>query len=116
MVSLSAPSFDLSGELILKRTEGSSLSSAARRVSRSATLDGGAVFLDRGYTDADRDLVVSAAGISQADFERATYLLESYSQLLVSTERGLFLCAPVGLRLTDGDLVFNLFVVSKEGA
>jgi len=36
------------------------VSSRSRRVSRIATLDGGSVIVDSGYTDTDRTLVIDA--------------------------------------------------------
>jgi len=114
MISIATPTFDLSGTLVLSHTEASVLDTQTRRVSRKATLDGGAVILDRGYTDADRDLNLRAKLVDLAQVGRAAYLLETYSQLLVSTERGCFLCAPVSKRVANGQLHLSFHVISRE--
>ena len=64
---ISTPTFDLNGSLALRLADGSDIKSGARRVSRNATLDGGAVITDGGYSDADRTLVIRYSEMTEAD-------------------------------------------------
>jgi hypothetical protein len=113
MIYLAAPTFDLSGLLVLPRGRLDDPLDLTRRVSRTATLDGGAELTDLGFTHADRTLRISAAHVTPAEAEAAAYLLETYPTLIVATSTGCFLAAPEGMSVRGGTLSLTLLVTEK---
>jgi len=95
MIGLSTRTFDLAGAIIIRELPGESdLEVFERRLSKTATLDGGVVVEDRGYTHGDRTFTV-VAPTSIALRDALSYLTQSYSELVVSTAGGVFLAHPL---------------------
>lgn len=92
-VVLSALTFDPLGVVPLVAKPESSFGELRRRMNRVATLDGGAVFNDFGYSEADRtiNLVWRPASAAQAD--AVARLVQLYAQITVASAAGLFLAA-----------------------
>ena len=72
----------------------SDLGTTTRRVTRTATLDGGAAFGDFGFTEADRTIVLRWRQRSAAQEESVRRLVSTYTRITVSCAAGLFLAAP----------------------
>ena len=100
-VIISAPIFDVVGSEIIFNAERDGLSGITRRVSRIATLDGGAAINDFGFSEADRTLAINWTPKEKAQAENIDRMVRSYSRLIVSTEGGCFIGAP-GLLTTSG--------------
>lgn len=113
MVILSAPSFDLDGVLVLRRTEESRLHDNGRRVSRTATLDGGAVLTDLGWSEADRTLKIVAREVGAAELVRAEYLAKTYPLLTCATEMALYSGALSTIALDGDKLTLTFLVLDK---
>lgn len=113
MISISAPTFDLNGSLLLTRVFKSDLDSGSRRVTRTATLDGGVALADMGYAHGDRTLRLVAGGVTRETVEQAAYLQRNYPLLLVATMEGVFLGAIESLSVRGGDLSLNYLVKEK---
>jgi len=79
--------------IVLAELAASEIKKYARRVSRTATLDGDSVITDSGYTDSDRVIEIRA-NVTAAQEATIQYLLETYSLLSVSTPDGCYTCAP----------------------
>lgn len=90
MISFSAPLYDPFGTLILYK-EPYELYSAKRRSTVTATLDGGVSVYDTGYSVADRTIKVNVDPATLDQIGAIAYMIESYSQLIVSTRAGCFL-------------------------
>ena len=93
----------------LKELHTSDLSSRSRRVSRTATLDGGSVTVDSGYTDTDRTLVIDAR-VTKSVQEDLEYMLENYTLLNVATNGECLSCAPKNIKCNNGALRLVLLV------
>ena len=89
MISLSAPTYDPAGCLILPG-EPRDLYAARRRTTVTATLDGGATVYDTGYSTADRIVRVYQTRPTVAQLEALTYLVAYYSRLVVSMRDGCY--------------------------
>lgn len=113
MIGLATQVFDLNGGVLLKRTSKSDISDVMRRISRTATLDGGAVITDGGHTVADKTLEIVAEKTTRADFDAVEYLVKNYNSLIVSTEFGCYAGAPERLRL-DGTTIKLRVLVTEE--
>lgn len=68
---------------------GSDLCGIARRVSRTATLDGGAIIADYGYTDADRTLTVEGI-MTFEQYQQLGEMVGIYPLLTLACREGLF--------------------------
>jgi len=111
MLALSTLTIDPFGAQLLMLKPGStSLGDTARRVSRVATLDGGATVLDGGYTVADRTVSIDLTGQTKAVVDDLKYLCETYEKLLVLTEDGAFLAAPERVSLGVNSARMTLLV------
>ena len=92
MISIS-PQVQSAYFILLREMASSKIKEYARRVSRTATLDGSSVITDSGYTDTDRTLEIRAR-ISEAQETIIKYLLQTYTLLTVVTNEGCYTCAP----------------------
>lgn len=93
MIVLSAAEFDPQGVLILdphRLGEGTEIESGGRRLSRTATLDGGVSVHDGGFSHGDRDLAIEIPLAAQAEIEAARRLGERYPRIHVSMRDGYY--------------------------
>lgn len=91
-ISISSALFDIAGYITAEIDRaGSRLDYLSRRISRSATLDGGAYVVDNGYTAADADFTIVFRPLSPADRATIERLTTLHSELIISTDRGCFL-------------------------
>lgn len=95
MVSI-CPQVQSSYFIRFKELASSVIKNYSRRVSRTATLDGGSVVTDSGYTDTDRTLTIQTR-ITEAQETILKYLIQTYALLTVVTDEGCYTCAPSNL-------------------
>ena len=94
MVVISSIVFDVYGSLVIKKLSTDTvLEDSTRRITRTATLDGGASIYDGGYSAADRILTVGATPFTEAMLERVKYLIRNYPRVIVTCVAGGFECA-----------------------
>lgn len=103
---MSAEIFDLEGDLyidgsLLDRSVMQKNKERSRRVSRTATLDGGAAVYDSGYSDGDRTLNVRVPKASAEVVAFMEYMVETYNIIRVTGKEGAFRAVPN--RFTMGD-------------
>lgn len=91
---LSTLTFDPDGAVTIDLLPSTEANTLRRRVNRIATLDGGAVVNDFGYSEADRTITLRWRPSSAAHEASIARLLRLYSRLHVSTADGVFLVAP----------------------
>lgn len=114
MIALAATQFDIDGAAILDRAKKSSRPfERSRRVNRTATLDGSAVFTDTGFSDADRTIVAVQNGISQALYDIIVNLFENYELIVICTTDGAFEGALSTLSIREGELTLNILIKQK---
>jgi hypothetical protein len=89
---------------------------ASRRVNRVATLDGGAVFNDFGFSEADRTMRLVFAPTSAAHEASVVRLVQTYSRITVSGPDGLFLAAPQTYTPGETTSTLTLLVERKLNA
>lgn len=113
-VFLSTPTFDPDGTVALQVPQGRTFGDTRRRMNRIATLDGGAVFNDFGYSEADRTLVLQwqvASAAQEAQIER---MVRTYAQLQVSTPRGFYVCGVEVYSPGETESSLTLLVAQKK--
>jgi len=114
MISISTPTFDFDGSRVFREVAPVQVSDKTRRVSRTATLDGGVSVYDGGYADGDRDIEIIVYDPSAEDKAFCDYIIENYSEVIVSTSEGAFLACPRSCGIdSKGDLNFKFYVKEK---
>lgn len=113
ILSLSSPTFDPEGALILHPSPDSQLADRARRVTRTATLDGGAAIHDAGYSVADRTLTIVLVLPSAPTVAALQRLLRLYGRLTVTTPEAVFLAVPERLFVGAEEATLTLLVLAQ---
>lgn len=110
MISLSAPSFALNGALVV-------LNGAARpkplrrRAQRVATLDGGAILVDGGYSAADLTFVLTLPDRTGASHAFIAGLIANYPSVVVCCADGCYLALLDNLSYKNGQTTLNALVL-----
>lgn len=112
-ITLTAPTFDPAGSVTLEVLPTQTFGEVRRRMNRIATLDGGAVFNDFGFSEADRTLVLAWPVRSAATEAAVERLVQQYAQVTVSTPHGLYLAALEVYSPGATESSLTLLVVSK---
>jgi len=113
MIAIATPTYDLSGHRIFTRAENSEFKQVSRRGTRTKTLDGGISIYDGGYSDGDRTLNIVQYNPTEADYNFCKYIVQYYSEVVVSCVEGIFLCWPQTTNIKNNELTFTLLVKEK---
>lgn len=89
-VVLSSIAFDPLGCVALDVLPGQTFGETRRRMNRVATLDGGAVFNDFGFAEADRSILLTWPVRSEAIEAAIARLVELYAQVHIATPKGFY--------------------------
>jgi hypothetical protein len=112
LVSVTAATFDLAGAITIDAVM-PDFGATRRRANRVATLDGGAVVNDFGYSDADRIIQVDWAP-SIEDDETVRRMVRIHDRLRVATRLGVFECIVGGYEVRgDGRAVLSLMPIES---
>ncbi|WP_136247929.1 hypothetical protein [Halomonas borealis] len=90
LIGLAARTYDPQGALQVPWREGTEDASLSRRVTRTATLDGGVAITNRGHAPGDRTVTLSLEGQPLGVIERARRLLRLHGQVTVSLRDGCY--------------------------
>jgi hypothetical protein len=113
MISISAPLFDTSGNVFIRaESPRAELRAIDRRLSRTATLDGGAEIFDGGFSHADRTLIVDVEDLSRDDADNLQRMTRVYALLIVSLVEGVFEAAPENFTERENRVTLRLLVKS----
>lgn len=113
MIGVAAPVYDPFGWFVMHNPDGKGSDTAAlsRRVTRTATLDGGAVVNDQGYSPADRTIDVQFdADTSEDVVEGIRRLVRLYSSVVLTMADGCFNASPSAFRVTSGKATLTLLI------
>lgn len=114
MVAISGVAAGAYTILIDKPGEGTSLEELPRRVTRTPTLDGGAVIYDGGARHADRDLIIEIDNATRAQADLAADMWENQTRVVVTSEAGAFEGVLSRVTNNQGNIVFNVLVETKR--
>lgn len=112
LIAISSIDFDMEGARVLPQ-HGEALNdnrTGARRVSRTATLDGGAVVYDTGYSVADRNITVSTDIVYLDWIQR---MVKLYGMVNVITEEGAFRGVPKDWRIRDNRAEMEILIMEE---
>ena len=111
IISICSHLFDYSGDFLLIAEQDSDFSHVSRRVSRSATLDGGCIIVDNGYTPSDATLTIVISQITDATRLALLAMIKTHSAITVAYQNNIFL--GVVEKVTDtNQLKINFLVKS----
>lgn len=114
LIRLSTTTFDPLGVIELDiNPDQSDFGESRRRVTRIATLDGGAVFNDFGLAQADKTITLVWSIVSKAQQDAVERLVRLYALVQVSVPTGIFLAAPEAYASTQSTGTLTLLVKSK---
>ena len=115
MIGISTPIYDLAGARIFREVNIENRA-GVRRVSRTATLDGGVSVYDTGYSDGDRDckVIEPDAGIAVIEFVKR--IVETYNLITLSMDDGAYEGIPESYSMNGGDLEMKVLITEKLSA
>ena len=113
MISVVSKTFDLAGALEIDPNIDGVTFAANRRTSRAATLDGGAVITDQGYSDGDRTLIVRYKAVSEAHDDLARRILRYHARVYVTTDEGTFEAAPDSFENVFDENTFTFLILRR---
>lgn len=113
LATLSTTVWDFSGYIELDLVSDYTDGEVRRRVNRTATLDGGAVLADGGFSDADRTLQFRWKRMDAEREAAVERLISNYGSILVSAAAGVFLAAPEVYIPTPDESTLRLLVLER---
>ena len=114
-IGISTSIFDADGARAVA-VDGDTMTSAeygSRRVTRSATLDGGSVAYDTGFAGSDTTLIISPIKSEKDIGDWFNYLVKNYSSVNVATPRGFYYATPSKVESRDGLPVLTLMIIEQ---
>jgi len=114
-ISLCTVLYNLSGDALLEASEESDFSFLARRLTRTATLDGGAVIVDNGFSASDGSIkIVLDPGNNNADiYNQIAAIIRQFGMVTISSRDGVFLAAIETVTNKKTTLNINLLIKSQ---
>ena len=91
IISICSYLFDYAGDFLLTAEQDSDFSHVSRRVSRSATLDGGCIIVDNGYTASDATLTIVISQITDSTRLALLQMIKTHSAITVACKDNIFL-------------------------
>lgn len=114
--TLSTPTFDTAGFIEVPITSDPIEGDTRRRVARIATLDGGAVLTDGGYSEADRVLTLAWVPDDATREAAIRRLVELYLRVQVATREGVYLVALESYSPGADESTLRALVIEKLSA
>jgi hypothetical protein len=87
--------------------------SGSRRVSRTATLDGGCTVTDAGYAVADKTIRIECPNPSIEIVEFMAYIVQNYNTVLVCTEEGAFTGNPERFEVSEKAAQLTILITGE---
>ena len=116
LATISTQVWDAQGYIELDVLPGQTVGETRRRMNRVATLDGGAVVNDSGFSEADRTIDLKWKPSVEALEVLVDRLVRFYGRLNVSTRSGFYETAVEAYTPSDDESTLRLLVLSKLSA
>ena len=113
MISISTITADVNGAVIFKEMPDSRIADLEARVSRNATLDGGAEVVHSGVSDGDRTFQIRTNTLTETQVNNLKTIFESGNMVVVSSEIGCFYAAISRLK-TDKNIIEMTIIVKEK--
>jgi len=112
MIGISTITANANGDIIIHENPESELKKYPARVSRSATLDGGAVITHSGFSHGDRTLRVMA-DLSLEEANKITRIHQTETLVNISLPDGFYSGALSGLYIDNGQVDLTILIKDK---
>lgn len=112
MFVISTIDYHEAGSVVCRRIRKSLNVDASRRVSRTATLDGGVVLIDSGYSEGDRTFELYAAGMKDRWLTVKDLFLQQ-PLVYLSIDEGLYAGVIEKAQIQDGELYIRFLPKEK---
>ncbi|MFA5922311.1 MAG: hypothetical protein WC856_13630 [Methylococcaceae bacterium] len=113
IASICSELFDYAGDFLIHVQElESDLSHISRRVSRSATLDGGSIIVDNGYSASDATFTIVIRDIDNTTRLALIAMIKRHSAIIVSVKENVF--SGVVEAIYDREQMKIRFLVSQQ--
>ena len=115
MISISTTTFNSNGTIVIYEATNSDLKELSPRMSRSATLDGGAVINHQGFSHGDRTFRVFANNVSMDISDALKTIIESETLVYLACNQGFFKGGIDNFSDDGSELFFRFLVQEKLG-
>lgn len=112
-ITFSTLEYDPLAPVTVEALPNSDYRSGSRRVNRVATLDGGSVFNDFGFTFSDTTFTIAFRPVSLDQYEAVKRLVETYPKITVTVPSGVYLAAPESYEHSSEEMRVRLLVERK---
>lgn len=112
IVSICSALFDYAGDFLVPIELDSDLSHISRRVSRTATLDGGSIIVDNGYSPSDATFTIIIRDIDNNTRLAMLAMMQRHSAIIVSVKDNVF--SGVVETLEDKDKMKIKFLINQQ--
>jgi hypothetical protein len=110
-ICLSSPTYDPAGSVWLTVDQAATkFEECQRRVSRTATLDGGCSIFDNGFSHADRTIPIGFLDMTMAQEDSLRYLFQTYPLLHLAIPHGFLLGAIERMTVSNGKATISFLV------
>jgi hypothetical protein len=115
MIGISAQIYDTAGARVLETAPEKDLANrkGSRRVTLTATLDGGMAVYDSGFADGDRIVTVEVPDASQVEIDFAEYICRTYNLITLTAPDGAYDAVPESYNVDTGTLKMTLRITQK---
>jgi hypothetical protein len=116
IIGINTTVYDSDGFRQIKQDAGQDLDNftVSRRATKTATLDGGSVMDDSGYSASDRTYTVKTRDDSGELAAWAERIVKTYSTVEIATRYGFFTGTPMSAWIRDGYLYIEISIISQE--
>jgi hypothetical protein len=116
LYAISSLTADLAGHIFVDALPSMLAGDQPRRISRVATLDGGVVVNDAGFTDADRTIELKWKPTTSEFESSVARMIRAYGRLNVAAPDGFYLAAPEVYRPGADESTLTLLVIERLSA
>ena len=114
MISVASTLFDLDASFLLHHREAIIITgSMDKRLSKTATLDGGVFLFDGGFSEGDRDFTIQVINPSMDFVDKLQYMIKTYSSFTIAIREGVFKGAIEDLTQNQARFVIALTIEEK---
>lgn len=114
-IGISTSVFDADGARAVA-VDGETLASAeygSRRVTRTATLDGGSVAYDTGFSASDTTLIITPVESEKDIGDWFNYIVQNYSSVNVVTPRRVYYATPSKVEVRNSLPILTLMIIEQ---
>lgn len=115
MIGIATLTVDTNGDIIFWESPDSNIEDTQLRVTRTATLDGGCVISNSGFSESDRTFEIDTE-LEDTEANKLRYIYQKSESVYVSTIIGFFKGIISRFRNLNGDIRLTILIEEKTNA